>query len=338
MSSVEGAVLEAYFKEGLRRILADDDPDEVREWARAKLEQLGGGDETALLTWPASFDYTDEMVRRYEELAQLPPEQRQVLDYPWTSWNTYIEPLEPGLLAVVTAPDGMGKSTYAECLAEHWAMKRNAIVYVHYELNKSVMMQRRLARHARVTVRDIRNGQLTPEQRGRVAEVRRRLSEWEGQINYLHAPGWTMERTIEELRRLHAEGLCVAVVVDYLEKVAASTRQMKMRLEWFQREADNVEQLKNFAESAGVPVLMVAQMRKDTKSRTLDQIDRGAIRGAGEKSEKANLVVLLNRKREDEGYANEIDVLIDKNTMGRAGVQFQQYMQPEFFDVRDLAA
>lgn len=332
----ELALIEALFKDGLRRVLAEEDAADIRDWLRAQLDRMGGGDDNALMTWEESFDFTDTMVKKFEELARIPPEQRKLFNFPWASWNQYIEQLEPGMLGVVTAPDGMGKTIYAEKINEHWAEHGHPVVYVHYELNKSVMMQRRLARHSRISLRDIRAGNLTPVQKREIGEVRTRLAKWEGRISYLHAPGWTMERTVEELRRLHAEGLCNAVVVDYLEKVAASSRQIKMHMEWFQREADNVEMLKNFAESVEIPVLMVAQMRKDNKRKDMDQMDRGAIRGAGEKSEKANLVVLINRKRKEDGYSNEVDVLIDKNTMGQAGVPLQQAMVPELFDVRDI--
>ena len=60
----------------------------------------------------------------------------------------------------------------------------------------------------------------------------------------------------------------------------------------FQREADNVEQLKNFAESTETPVLMLAQMSKAGKSTKFDDLIAPTC-GAGEKSEKANIVVLL---------------------------------------------
>lgn len=334
--NVEQVQLSEFFREGMRRMLAEEDEADTLQWARTYLDRLGGGDDNAVLTWPESFDFTDAMVAKFAELAAIPLDQRQVFDWQWAQWNEYIDPLEPGMLAVLTAPDGMGKTIYAEMIAEHWAKKRNRVCYVHYELSKSVMMQRRLARHALVTVRDIRNGTLTRQQQAQIVAVRPMLAEWAGQITYIHAPGWTMERTIEELRKQHAEGACDVVVVDYLEKAAAASRQIKMRLEWYQREADNVEQLKTFAESAAVPVLMVAQMRKDAKSKDMAQLDRSSMRGAGEKSEKANLVVMLNRKRETDGYSNEVDVLIDKNTMGPSGMQFKQLMRPEYFDVRDL--
>lgn len=335
--NVELAVLEALFKEGLRRTMAEDEPDDIKQWARRKIDEIGGGDEASLLTWQESFDFTDKMLAEFITRAALPAEQRQVLDWPWWTWNQNIDAAEGGMLGVITAPDGMGKTIYAECISEHWAQRRNRVVYVHYELNRAWMMQRRLARHARVPVRSIRSNDLTPEQRNAIAVVRPRLLEWQGMIHYEHTPGWTMERTIAELTKLRADGMCDVVVIDYLEKVAPSPRQMKLHMEWYQREADNVEQLKNFAEATEVPVLMVAQMRKDSKSKDMSQLDRGSMRGAGEKSEKANLVVLLNRKREDIGYSNEVAVLVDKNTMGPSGATFAQWMQPEYFDVRDIA-
>ena len=145
-----------------------------------------------------------------------------------------------------------------------------------------------------------------------------------------------MERTIAELRRLLAEGQVDAIALDYLEKVSASSRQIKLfGSNIYQREADNVEQLKNYAESTGVPVLMVAQMSKSGKSTSFDKMDRTDMRGAGEKSDKANLVVLLSREKVPDGYSNTVDVLIDKNTMGGTGA-FRQIMQPEYYRVGDI--
>jgi replicative DNA helicase len=126
------------------------------------------------------------------------------------------------------------------------------------------------------------------------------------------------------------------VVLDYLEKVAPSRRQLQMfGSNMYQREADNVEQLKNFAETTGIPVLEIAQMSKEGKREKFDKVDRNAMRGAGEKSEKANLVIMLKRERVDEGYSNTVECLIDKNTMGATGT-FLQVMQPEYFRVADM--
>lgn len=333
----EIAQYEALGKELLRRCMAEEEPEDLRRWITETLARLGGGEPNAVLTWEESFDLFDRMQAEYAHLAATPEAMRRVLDWPWQTWRNLIDPFEAGMLATLTAPDGQGKTIYAETLSEYWAQRKNRVVFVHYELNRKLVLLRRTARHTNITVRDLKSGRLTAAQQETVAAVRPRLLAWDGLITYVHTPGWTMERTVAELNRLHSDGLCDVVVIDYLEKASASRRQIQMfGNNLFQREADNVEQLKNYAESTGIPVLMVAQMSKEGKKSAADTMDRTDMRGAGEKSEKANLVILLKRERTPDGYSNTVNVVIDKNTMGSTGA-FIQNMRPEYFQVGDPA-
>ena len=333
----EIAQYEMLAKEILRRCMADEEPDDLFKFVSEMLIRMGAADDDALLTWEESFDLLDKTIEDYEIQAGIPESERKVLTWPWQSWRNLIDPLEAGMLGVVTAPDGQGKTIIAESIAEHWARHKNKVIFVHYELNRKLMLMRRTARHASILVRDMKNGTLTTAQKSTIAEIRPRLMSWDGYISYLHTPGWTMEKTVSELRRLVAEQECDAVVLDYLEKAAASKRQLQMfGTNTYQREADNVEQLKNFSELTDVPVLMVAQMSKAGKAGKFADVDRTGMRGAGEKSDKANLVVMLRRERIEEGYSNEVNVLVDKNTMGGLG-SFKQMMQPEYFRVGDIA-
>ena len=330
------AQYEALGKELLRRCLAEDEAADLHAWLMETLARLGGGDETAVLTWEESHNLVDKMIAEYEAIAKIPENERKILRWPWMTWNHFIDPLDAGMLGVIAAPDGAGKTIYAESIAEYWAEHKAKVVFVHYELNRKLMMLRRTSRHTGIPSRVIKDGLLDSEQRHAIESIRPRLMGWDGYISYVHTPGWSMERTVAELRRLHAEGECDVVILDYLEKASASTRQLRMfGTNSFQREADNVEQLKNFSEQTEVPVLMVAQMSKMGKQTSFDKVDRTGMRGAGEKSEKANLVILIHRERIDDGYSKYVDVLIDKNTMGATG-SFKQMMQPEFYRIGDI--
>lgn len=333
----ELAQFEALGKDILRRVMAEDDPEEIRTWLGHTIERLGAGEsENALLTWPESFELMDRVLENYKTLANTPESLRRDLSWPWNSWNSIIDAPEEGMLALITAPDGQGKTIYGESIAEHWAKQKNRVVFVHYELNRKLMMLRRTSRHTGITVRDLKSGNLNALQLEEIRQVKSRLLEWDGHISYLHTPGWTMEQTIAELRKMNADDECDVIVLDYLEKASASNRQLKLfGTNIYQREADNVEQLKNFAEVTGIPIVMIAQMSKAGKTTGFDSVDRTGIRGAGEKSDKANLVVLLKRDRIEDGYTNEVDVLVDKNTMGSTGT-FKQLMQPEYFRVGDI--
>lgn len=325
-------------KELLRRVLAEEDAEDIRLWLaevaqRAKDEE----DTAAFLYWMATFEFYERLQVQRAEYAALPEDERKRLDWPWTSWNTMIDPLQPGMLAVLAAPSGCGKTTYAECIAEHWARKGGQVAFLHWELSHETMLDRRLARNAFMNVRQVREGVQTAERMDKMGSARDSLRLWLGGITYIHAPGWTADKAIRALDTLQAQGKCDVVVIDYLEKIASSNRQLKFfGANTFQREADNVEQIKIFSERAGVPVLMLSQLSKRGRDASFDDIDSTAIRGAGEKSEKANLVVLLKRARTSDGYANEVQVLIDKNTLGPTGTR-KQIMQPEYFRVADIA-
>lgn len=332
----EQSELDLLAKEVMRRCLADQDADEIRLWLKDTLNQPNTTSDDALMTWEQSFDLTKQILEKYKQRALIPEAERKVLSWPWESWNKMIDPLEDGMLGVISAPDGQGKTIYAESIAEFWAMHKNRVVFVHFELSRVLMMLRRIARHTGIIPRMVKSGQLAADQENRILDMIPILSSWDGFITYVHTPGWSMERTTAEMSKLHAEGLCDVVVVDYLEKAAASSRQLKMfGPNSFAREADNVEQLKIFSESTGIPVLMVAQMSKEGKDDKITKMDRNSMRGAGEKSEKANLVVVIKRERIDSGYSNEVNLMIDKNTMGPTG-SLKQLMQPEYYRVGDI--
>lgn len=240
----------------------------------------------------------------------------------------------------------------AECLGEHWSRRRKRVVFLHYELNRSLMMLRRLARHTGFAVKLLK-GAKTPEQKRIVNLVEPKLRAWDGGIEYVHTPGWSMSQTVQKLMALKNNGKCDVVITDYIEKVAADRRQMQLfGRDPYQREADNVEQLKNFAESSETPVLMLAQASKGGKGKKeVEDMDRSDMRGAGEKSEKANIVIKLHRERIAEGerdennpnewiihpngYGRKTTILVDKQTLGATG-SFEQFMEPQYFRLHDV--
>lgn len=334
------AEYQALANEVVKRVLAERPPTEIRRYIEVMLRRLGGAesDEEAVEYWPESLAAAEAefLERQAERQAGICARE---LSWPWPSWNACIDPLEPGLLVVVAAPDGAGKTIYAESLAEHWAKQGYQVAFCHYELNRRIMHERRLSRYASLTRRQLREPEtLTPEQVERVLAVRPQLSAWEGWVNLVRTPGWTMERTLATLDLMVERGRCDVAIIDYLEKVQPSEKQLAMwgrsELGWTK---DNVEQVKDWAETRGVPVVLVNQFNKAGKNVDPSELDRTAIRDAGEKTERANVVVLLHRERTADGYSDTVNVIVDKNSLGPTKA-WRQKMRPEFFRVADIAA
>lgn len=302
----------------------------------------------------SGFVYGWDTVRLHKDTLRQRVQQRKEgiitrFDWPWASWNKAVRPLMPGMVGIVAAPDGQGKSVYLEQIAEHWAQVGHRVVLVHLEDSLEYKLDRRLARHALVPLEKIEDGNLAPEEQARTDEADARIGVWADYLHYYHAAGKSMAQIIRELETRVSEGVCSAVVFDYLDKVQPTRGQARVYGEnsW-ERQANDMEQLKSFAENAKVPVFTATQGNKQMQDSGTQT--RKNIQGSGQKSQKAQLVVILTRDLVgDEGlrdkhgkvlaeageYSPVAKLRIDKQNRGKTG-DFKQFIMGQFFTVRDI--
>ena len=270
--------------------------------------------------------------------------------WPWASWNAMIRPLRPGMLGLVAAADGVGKSTYLECVAEHWAKGGLHVVYVHLEDSLDYKMDRRLARWARLPLTAIEDGALSQEQQAQACKAQDKIDAFLPTLHYFDAAGMSMAEVTQELRARVQEGVCQAVVLDYLDKVQPSRAQAKLYGDQiWERQGNDVEMLKTFAEKCKLPVMTASQGNKAMQgSGTKTRKD---IQGSGAKTQKAQMVAILTREivgdkglQDERGevladpgeYSPFIDVRVDKQNRGKTGITIRQFLIGQYFDIRDV--
>jgi replicative DNA helicase len=272
-------------------------------------------------------------------------------NWPWASWAADVRPLRPGMVGVIAAPDGQGKTTYMECIAEHWAKGGLNVVYVHLEDELEYKLDRRLARWARVAMSSIEDGKFTPLERDAIRQAQNEIDRLCPTLHYYHAPGLSMADIVRELESKVAEGVCQAVCFDYLDKVQPSRSQEKLfGSNTWERQSADVEALKVFAEKHHVPVVTATQGNKAMQEIGAIQTRRN-ISGSGGKTQKAQLVIILTRDlvgseglRTEAGvpiaeageYSPFVNVRIDKQNRGKTGVTITQYLVGKYFDIRDI--
>ena len=218
------AYLDRLGRELYQRLNAAVAPELIYDWLKAAIEKVAPADNAgAIMEWHPSFEIYDQEIARRIALSQLPENERKLLNWPWQSWNNLIDPIEAGILVVLAGPDGAGKTTYAENIAEYWAKRGQQVVFVHFELSRLIMLDRRAVRHTAIARRQLKlAGELTARELSDLEEAKRRLLAWPGGITYLHTPGKSIELVVRELARLQAAGKCDVAVIDYLEKAAPS--------------------------------------------------------------------------------------------------------------------
>lgn len=233
--------------------------------------------------------------------------------------DDYLGCLPPGLLHSPVARPGTGKTIYCECVAEHNARRGKRVAYYHYELSTKEMLDRRVARHGPVLLKQLRYGYNGPE----VAHALDAIRSWHSNVVYIHCPGWSAERVAADMIRLHARGECDLGIVDYVQKIplpkGEGTNSIKI--------GQNAEVLKTCAEQLGIPIVLPSQVNRSYKSRGDSRPTMADIRESGEIEEKANQIIILHRPGERQqgkpedlfGKAEKIEVYIDKNTGGPTG-------------------
>ena len=208
-------------QEILRRALADEtDIHGFAQWIITAAGQLGGDvSQSSVMEWLDSFDFFLEMMEKRRQRALLPEKDRRDMRWAWPSWNKLLDPPDGGMLILLAGADGAGKTLYAERQAESWAKQGFRVAYVHYELSKTLMMDRRASRFAQVKRRDLRSYTMSAEELERIMTMKSVMTSWPGEIIYVHSPGWTAPRTLQVLRTfIQAERIDI-VVIDYLEKI-----------------------------------------------------------------------------------------------------------------------
>lgn len=270
-------------------------------------------------------------------------------DWPWASWNHRVRPLQAGFVGIIAAADGMGKTTYLEEIAEYWASQGIHTIYVHLEDNREYKYDRRLARHAKVSIAHIQDGDLTEEEKERIGRAEEKLERFAGYLHYFDAAGDSMNTIVRELEARVAEGICQAVVYDYMDKTQPSRGQIQVYAgNTWERQANDMEQLKVFCTKHKIAALTATQGNKTMQGNGTQT--RSAIQGSGQKSQKAQLVIIVTRELVGEAGMKDPDgnviaeageyspiakVRIDKQNIGKTG-EFRQYLVGKFFSVQDV--
>lgn len=272
-------------------------------------------------------------------------------DWPkeWPSWNEYIRPARGGMVYMLAAPDGVGKSTYLEWVAEHWAIKGNKVVLLHLEDNHEYKLDRRLARWSKVPLANIEDGILTDAQNAAIKRAEDEISEWASNLHYTHLPGATCSAALAEAQKLVDEGECDGLVIDYLDKFSSDRRQVSLYgdQEW-SRQGDNMEQIKNFAERNNLPIFSATQGNKAMQDQGR-VITRKDIEGSGRKSQRSQCVILVTRDiltspvLDENGnviakigdYSPYAKLRVDKQNRGWTGT-FYQLFRGEYYRIGDL--
>lgn len=222
---------------------------------------------------------------------------------------------------VVGARPGMGKTTLALNIAENIASADKPVLFVSLEMSRVQIISKRIAMASLLSYTDIMTGRLRDYELKTAGSILDRV------ITRPFAMTDKSSMTAAEILRAakQVDGL-QAVVVDYLGLVRPSEEaQKKPRYEQI---TEISADLKAMAKSLDVPVLVLAQLNRESTNRAGSRPQLTDLRDSGAIEQDADAVVLLHRKDYYEAVKDdytapeieEVELIVAKNRHANTGV------------------
>ena len=214
--------------------------------------------------------------------------------------------LHKGELTIIGARPGVGKTTFSLQIAEHISKKQKNVTYVCLEMSTEQMIQKMLAKEARVNSRKIRNGDLTSEEIDKIGIACAEVCDLK--MNIL-----TKIRTIQQIeivaRRMKNRGKLDLLIIDYLQLVRSSAKFQSRE----QEVADISRTLKLLSIELEIPIIALCQLNRNASKNEPTLAD---IRESGSIEQDADNVIFLYQEDEEN---NIVTVDLQKQRAGNIG-------------------
>lgn len=214
--------------------------------------------------------------------------------------------LHEGELTIVGARPGVGKTTFSLQIAERIAEKEKNVLYISLEMSEEQIIQKLLAKKARVNSRKIRNGSLESQEIDKIGLACAKISDLSMHI-------LTKINTIQQIeivaRRMKNKRKLDLLVIDYLQLVK-SIGNFKSRE---QEVADISRTLKLMSLELEIPIIALCQLNRNASKNEPTLAD---IRESGSIEQDADNVIFLYQENEEN---NIITVDLQKQRAGNTG-------------------
>lgn len=267
-----------------------------------------------------SFDRIEELHRNKGQLRGIPTGYRDL--------DNMTAGLQRSDLIILAARPAMGKTTLVTNLAYNVAtISKQPVLFFSLEMSKEQLVDRMLADAAGVDSWNIRTGNLSDEDFGKLSEAMGEMAE--APIYIDDTPGITvLELRTKARREAHNHPLGL-IIIDYLQLLQGSGRHDGNRV---QEVSEISRSLKLVARELNVPVIALSQLSRSVESRTPPRPQLSDLRESGSIEQDADMVSFIYRPAyydpDNEEVANITELIIAKHRNGPVGT-VQLYFHPE---------
>lgn len=203
---------------------------------------------------------------------------------------------QPGILQLVAARPGMGKSSMGLATANAATAAGHGVHYFSLEDGDAAMADRALARDSDIAATKIRSADFSRDEMGRLARSAAVL--WKRK-NWLFdsRSGLTVDEIVRSVRRRRREIDTRVVIVDYAQKIRPPRQERGSRQHLDENAVltQVVEALADAATQDGIAYVLMSQLNREVEKRVDKRPQMSDMRGSGSLEQCAKIIVGLYR-------------------------------------------
>lgn len=234
--------------------------------------------------------------------------------------------LQPGDLIILAARPSMGKTS----LALSWSIGAlqsrpdESVIIFSIEMPTDQLAMRMLSMRSRVELSNLRSGNLSDEDWGRISMGAQEMAEWRERLiiddNSNQTPATLRTRARRYLRKYGKPSL---IMVDYLQLVRCPDMENRT-----QEIAEISRSLKALGKELGCPVLALSQLNRQVEQRADKRPNNGDLRDSGALEQDADLIAFIYRDEvyhTDTAHPGQAEIIISKQRQGPTGTIKTQF-------------
>lgn len=279
--------------------------------------------------------YAESLLTAFNEIEERCQNKNPIIGIPsgYIDLDFYTAGWQKGDLIIVGGRPSMGKSAFAQCVAEHAAKQGYGVLFITLEMTPEALMQRAIARVARVPADRLRKGLVQDHEWTRMSKALAELSQFRA---WTFGPvGPSPGRIKAAVRKLQREGRCDLVVVDYLQLLTSEVHPDQRHLEIGQY----TRAFKWLALEFRVPVIVLAQLSRSVEATADKRPQLQHLRESGNIEQDADVVLFLWREdyyKPETERKGITEVIVAKQRQGPVGTVELRW-NPEYVSFENLA-
>jgi len=230
-------------------------------------------------------------------------------------------------LIILAARPAMGKTTLVTNLMYNVAtIAKQSVLFFSLEMSKEQLVDRMLADASGVDSWNIRTGNLSDDDFGKLSEAMGEMAE--APIFIDDTPGLSVLEMRTKARRAAHDQPLGLIIIDYLQLMQGSGRDNGNRV---QEVSEISRGLKLIARELNVPVIALSQLSRSVESRSPQIPQLSDLRESGSIEQDADIVMFIYREayyNPETERENITDLIIAKHRNGPVG-KVELYFHPE---------